>query len=170
MAAHEILLSLIPVFGLAIIVVVQIALAFVQPARLPWWSLAWATIVGIGFSTIATTWVAPSNVADLVANEVVNIGATTAFAFGYFNFVNLGYTSLRIRMLRRLRTTAHGPGLGGLRSRYDSDELLDLRLARLVRVGELAFDGERYHLASRRRVLLLANVLHAVRRLLRIER
>jgi hypothetical protein len=76
--------------------------------------------------------------------------AYVALAFGFWAFLNLNMTSLRIRMLRELLHSEHGMSRVELFGRYSAEEFLRRRLARLERSGDLAFGGGYYSLGSHR--------------------
>ena len=96
-------IALAPVAALALTVVLQLALLRLQPHRLPWWSLAVAAAAGTAFAILATCWLAwDEPVSDIVGYALVNGATAIALAFGYFNFVNLNFTSLRVRLLREM--------------------------------------------------------------------
>jgi len=159
MAGDSLAIAVVSILALALTVVVHLALARLQPHRLPWWSLLMAAAVGLAFAVLLTIILVPGAPAEAVAYGLVNLGATGALAFGYFNFVNLNFTSLRVRMLRELADRDDGFSLGDLKARYDADAVLDLRLARLVEAGELRRDGEVYRLGRSGRILAIGRVL-----------
>lgn len=159
-------LTMIPIVALVAIVAVQLALTRLG-LRSPWFSLFIAALVGIIIALGATSiilWRSPAG--NLIASLIVNAGTTAALAFGYFNFVNLNYTSLRIRMLREFLDSDSGLSIDDLKGRYSAERVLQLRLDRLVRAGEVVRHGERYCLGDSRKFLRIAQVLFAIRRIL----
>ena len=69
----------------------------------------------------------------------VTLGLTyVALAFGFWAFLNLNMTSLRIRMLRELLHSERGMARAELLGRYSPEEFLRRRIARLERSGDLA--------------------------------
>lgn len=77
-----------------------------------------------------------------------------ALAFGFWAFLNLNMTSLRIRMLRELLHSDKGMSRAELFGRYSAEEFLRRRLARLERSGDLApFEGQ-YSLGSRKLIFV----------------
>jgi hypothetical protein len=77
--------------------------------------------------------------------------ATTyiALAFGFWAFLNLNMTSLRIRMLREMLHAKRNMTRAELLDRYSPDEFLRRRLARLERSGQLMIKDGGYSLRSR---------------------
>jgi len=100
--------------------------------------------------------------ADL-AGLWATLGLTyVALAFGFWAFLNLNMTSLRIRMLRELLRSEHGMARAELFDRYSPEEFLRRRLVRLERSGDLAlFDGH-YSVRSRK-LLYVDNCLKVLR-------
>lgn len=89
---------------------------------------------------------------DGVAYLGLNLATFLALAYGYFNFVNLNMTSLRIRLLQEFLESPDGLTRDGVLERYDSRELVRRRIARLTEQGHLARSSDRF--LSRRSVLL----------------
>ena len=89
---------------------------------------------------------------DRAALLALNLLTYLGLAFGYFSFVNLNIASLRIRMLQEL--LAAGGSLPGdrLLACYNTDEVILLRIDRLLRGGHLIeaqgriYSGKRYFL------------------------
>ena len=82
---------------------------------------------------------------DQAAFVVLNAGAYGALGYCYFTFVNLTATSLRMRLLRELlKSTAPSLSTTALSSGYQAREVLDVRLDRLVKWGQIAVKNKRY--------------------------
>jgi hypothetical protein len=73
-----------------------------------------------------------------------------ALAFGFWAFLNLNMTSLRIRMLRELLHYDSGMSRAELFGRYSAEEFLRRRLARLERSRDLALSHGQYSVGSRK--------------------
>lgn len=71
-------------------------------------------------------------------------------AYGYANFVNLGYASVRVRIYRELLVSPGGIPVAILREQYDEEGMLVARLERLVEARDFVRDGTRYRLNKRR--------------------
>jgi hypothetical protein len=164
MLSSQMLLAAIPILALAAIVVLHLTMAWACPNRSPWWSLSIASLAGVILSVVATIYVSANlSVLEALSNMTVNGAAVGALAFCYFNFVNLNYTALRVRMLRDLPDHADGFSIDDLKVRYGADTILDLRLQRLISSGELSFDGSRYRLGRSRNLLLIGRVINSAR-------
>jgi hypothetical protein len=156
---HAMVLASVPILALALITLLHLGLSRLWPRRLPWRSLSIASAAGLACAAALTAALllrAPPS--ELAAYVFVNAGATAALAFGYFNFVNLNFTSLRVRMLRELNAIGC-LSISDIKVRYGADTVLDLRLARLVEAGELSFDGSVYRLGPSRRILMIGRIL-----------
>ena len=163
----SLLLAVVPIFALAAIVLLQIMMAWTWPNRSPWWSLSIASPIGMVLTVLATIVISIHHPdAEVLSYTMVNCAACIALAFCYFNFVNLNYTSLRIRMLRELLTHENGVSMDELKARYSADVVLDLRLKRLVSSNQLRFDGARYQLGGSRTLLAIGMLIDAIRSLL----
>jgi len=66
-----------------------------------------------------------------------------ALGYGFFHFVNMGETARRIRLLLELRENGPLPEAELLR-RYPASEILDARLGRLLRNGQVRLSEGRY--------------------------
>jgi hypothetical protein len=163
----SLMIAAVPLMALVPNIAVHLLLARLQPDRLPWHSIFLATLVALSF-TIAVTIILSRGmaVADATALLVINIGTSVALAFCYFTFVNLNYTSLRVRMLRDLVEKGGYFSLDDLMQRYDADAVLDIRLHRLVKAAELRLDGSRYRLGVSRKFLLIGAFLDLVTKVL----
>ena len=85
-----------------------------------------------------------------------------ALAFGFWAFLNLNMTSLRIRMLRELLHSGEGMSRAELFGRYSAEEFLRRRLARLQHAGDLALVDGNYRLGSRK-LLYVEHCLNILR-------
>jgi hypothetical protein len=83
-------------------------------------------------------------------------------AFGYWAFVNLNITSLRIRILREILHAGAGISRQQLTAEYSAEEFLRRRLERLRNGGQISFRDERWRLESRT-LPALAQVLGVIR-------
>lgn len=84
----------------------------------------------------------------VAANPAVYLG----LAYAFFNFINLGQSSIRIRVFQECRQRGGFIRHEELRGIYDEDAIRDGRLERLTRGGHIALDKGRWRLASSRLV------------------
>jgi hypothetical protein len=162
---HRPLVALAPVIGLAAYCVSHVVTARIIRGRNPYPALGIGALVGLAV-TIAVTLVACRRDAvsfvDTLALLGVNTLAALAFAFGYFNFVNLTIASLRIRILEELAEAGGRLPRAALLDRYGTASVADLRLARLVGGGHLVERNGRLH-TGRLQFLLVARIFDGLR-------
>lgn len=70
-------------------------------------------------------------------------------AFLYFGVVNVGESSIRVRLLRELGKSAGPASEKDLLRVYNDGIILRIRLGRMVRNGQVSLEGGRYRLRSR---------------------
>jgi hypothetical protein len=165
---HRPLVALAPVIGLAAYCLSHVITARIIRGRNPYPALAIGALVGLA-ATIAITLAACRRDAvplvDTLALVGVNTLAALAFAFGYFNFVNLTVASLRIRILEELAEAGGRLPRAALLDRYGTSSVADLRLARLLGGGHLVERNGRLH-TGRLQFLLVARIFDGLRRLI----
>jgi hypothetical protein len=165
MTDHRPLVALAPVIGLAADCVSHVIAARMIRGRNPYPALAVGALVGL-VVTVAMTLAACSRGAtsfiDMLALVGLNIVASLAFAFGYFNFVNLTVASLRIRILEELVESGGRLSRAALLQRYGTSSVADLRLSRLVGGGHLVERNGRLH-TGRLQFLLVARIFDGLR-------
>lgn len=148
----RLVLAALPVLALALNVVVQIARYRTARHGTAWPSLFEGMAAGM-LATLAGSWLvsepAELETADRLGLTLLNGLAFFALAFGYFSFVNLNYTSLRIRLLRELLHQDGHLEPGEVMRRYDVDSVIALRLERLTQAGTLSQQSGRYVLGPR---------------------
>lgn len=162
---HEPIIALAPVLGLAVDCGTHLVAARIIRGRNPYPSLAVGALAGL-VATIAITFVACRHDAvstvDTLALVGMNATASLAFAFGYFNFVNLTVASLRIRLLEELADAGGRMARAALLDRYGTTSVADLRLGRLVQGGHLVERNGRLH-TGRLQFLLVARIFDGLR-------
>lgn len=149
------LLTFAPIIGLGTNCLTHIVCRKLFGLRISF-SLAGGFLLGLlVVAVIVATYVpALASTADL-AGLWTTLGLTyVALAFGFWAFLNLNMTSLRIRMLRELLHSEHGMARAELFGRYSAEEFLRRRVARLERSGDLALVDGHYSLGSRKLLYL----------------
>ena len=152
-------ISFSPVFALAVATLGLFVMARLLPARL--W-MAEFLCLGIGAAAAAALLyrchARPHDYAYFVL-------AYVPLGFCFFQFNNLGETSIRFRMIRECLERGGQIELKELRQIYDSKELMRLRMERLETSGNVAWKEDRMVLQSA--VLrLISHVVSALRWLL----
>ena len=159
------LLSFAPIIGLGTNCLMHILCRKVLGLR-----TGYALVCGFLLGLVIMAVVAAANVPAAISTvDLAGLWATlgltyVALAFGFWAFLNLNMTSLRIRMLRELLHSEHGMSQTELFGRYSAEEFLRRRLARLERSGDLVFVDARYRLGSQKLLYLdrCLKVLRAV--------
>lgn len=165
---HRPLIAVAPVLGLAVYCLTHVVAARIIRGRSPYPALAIGALAGL-VATIAITSLAcrrdAVSTVDTLAFVGMNAIASLAFAFGYFNFVNLTVASLRIRILEELADAGGRLPRADLLGRYGTASVADLRLERLVGGGHLVERNGRLH-TGRLQFLLVARIFDGLRRLI----
>lgn len=81
----------------------------------------------------------------LVLAGVVNIPLFICLAYCYYNFVNLGHASIRIRIYAECRERGGRVPAGHLARVYNDELLKEARLRRLLEDGDMICRGDCYH-------------------------
>jgi hypothetical protein len=162
------LLVAAPILGLAVYCVSQVALSRLRHAAAPYASLTGGFLCGLfavmGIAAAALARMQPP-VMDSLGFLAINLLTYLAFAFGYFNFVNLNIASVRIRVLQELWLSGGCMAKDRLRALYNTDGVIALRLERLTRGGHLLERQGRYYTGNLR-FLLVAKLFDGLRRLI----
>lgn len=154
------MLALAPLIGLFADTLTQIASCHLT--RRPALSIALGALAGLGVTgaVIGST----RSLAGWPGGAVA-LMTYAALAFGFWAFLNLNLTSLRIRLLREALHQPVGMPLEEILRRYSSDETLARRLERLKKNGQLAHSSGRWYL-NRSSFLIIARILEGTRALL----
>jgi hypothetical protein len=100
--------------------------------------------VSVGLSLLASTRL--SLVAgEMTAYMLFNITTFLILAFGYFNLVQMNLSSLRLRIANELSDSPGGMSAEQLLVLYSGRAIVDERLARLSRGGQIILRDGRYH-------------------------
>jgi hypothetical protein len=95
----------------------------------------------------------------------VNLPIFLCLSYCYYNFIQLGQTSIRIRMYTEIASRPGGVVISEIEREYDEAALTELRLQRLVESGDVIARSERY-VIGQGRLLLIANVIWAAKHFL----
>ena len=120
-----------------------------------------AIIIGFGIG-ITLLIVIEFLLADTFNSVFANILTYSCLGYCYFHFVNLGETARRIRILRELADSRQGLSIEGLLKVYNSKEILDKRIARLVKNGQIKYSDGRYYI-GKPIMLLFAKIIIAMK-------
>jgi len=143
-------LTLAPVFGLAVNIAVQfvisrlpLAIGKVRRQFLSFGCGLAATALRLGPELYSAGFTLP----DAIGCFALHLLAYAMAGFIFFNVINLNISSLRIRMLKEyLREHPQPLPDRVLREKYPARAMLDARLARLVSGGQVILRNGRYHI------------------------
>lgn len=153
-------LIVIPLIALTADVAIQMTVFRSSGRRDPWGSILLGFLGGLAFSVLASIGAIGSlESADAVAVVLMNAVSFIALGHGYFNFVNLHLTSLRVRFLRELVRFDKAVTTEELLGAYDARQALTLRLNRLLEKRQLSEREGRYYVERMNSFLILVNIL-----------
>jgi hypothetical protein len=143
-------ITIAPLAGLALAVLVQIVVVRVSRGKVGasiiigiFCGLA-ATLAAIGLGRAGTS----GATGGFVDTWLLGGATYLAFAFGFWAFLNLNITSMRIRMLRQLLRAGGRMALSDMAVSYTRAERLRRRLARLENGGQIMCEDGRWQLKS----------------------
>lgn len=155
-----------PVAGLALMCISHALMCRANP-QLPLLNgLAAAGMVGLAGVVLACLVAALAGQSWLSAGLtlcLVDLPIYACLAYGYANFVNLGQSSVRVRIYRELLGCPEGIEGRTLRAEYDENAMLQARLERLVAAGDLRLEEGRYTV-GRGRLIAIATVVFGLKR------
>lgn len=150
---------IIPIVGLAVNVIVQI-LSFRYFVRQ---SLMRSIIFGFISGLCGVILLAAGIPAGIKSGfwdvMILHVLSYIALGYCYFHFINLGETALRIRIMRELREAPQGLSLDELLARYGTKEIIDRRISRLQRNGQIIAKGNKYYLRSPTMLIMAKSIL-----------
>ena len=145
-------LSLAPLVGLAVDVVAHLAATWIlrlpklYPRLLVGAAAGGAATFAIALWAVRTLALPMSDAAALVAFECATFAI---LSFGYFNFVQLNISSLRVRIANEIFDSPQGLDAAEIMSLYNARRVVDERLERLARGNQIVErDGRYYHRKS----------------------
>jgi len=102
---------------------------------------------------------------EMAAIFLVDAPTYLALSYCSYSFVQLGQTSIRIRMYSEIASNPSGVSVDEMKREYDDKAVLEVRLQRLLESGDIILKNGRYFL-GRRRFLHVSNLLFAAKRFL----
>lgn len=143
-------ITLAPVAGLALTVLTQIVVVHVSRGK-----VGASIIIGIfcglavTLAVIALGRAETSGATDgFVDTWLLGVTTYLALAFGFWAFLNLNITSMRIRILRQLLRAGGRMALSDMAVSYTPAERLRRRLERLEKGGQIMGENGRWRLRS----------------------
>lgn len=93
--------------------------------------------------------------AEFYSIFTINIIIYLSLNYCYFNFVNMGETARRIRILWEINDSKDGLTMEEILQKYNSKEIVEKRLDRLISSGQVIVQNSRYF--AGKPVMLLAS-------------
>ena len=94
---------------------------------------------------------------------VVNTLTYGALSYCYFNFVNLGQSSIRIRLYAEIAASGQGVSIAEMAREYNEEALMKMRLQRLRESGDIVEKDGRYFV-GRSRLVFIGHVIFGAKR------
>ena len=151
------LLVFASVIALGINVIAQIVVCQMTRGKKIYLTILCGLAVGLvavtTFTILATKHNREMEPYDDYAYLIFNVLCYVSLSYGYFQFVGLNVTSLRIRIAKELLAAGGRKPIEALLGEYNADEVIDVRLHRLIDSEQLALKDGRYF--SGRKVFFL---------------
>lgn len=96
---------------------------------------------------------------DGLGLAVADLVIYTCLGYFYYNFISLGETGRRVRLMWELHEAPRGLTMEELLARYPAGEVFSQRLGRLLRKGQVRLHGDRYRIANPTMLLLTRAIL-----------
>ena len=99
---------------------------------------------------------------DFMALVFVNFSIYSMFSYWYFIFITLAETAIRTRLLIELDISKEGLSAEEMLAKYNTRELIDKRINRLIKNGEIIERRGRYYCGKSGLVLFgkFSNLMH----------
>lgn len=133
-----------------------LALGIVGIGNIPIIWLAWKWV----FAGLAGDWL------SIACGLILVIGTYHGLSFCYFNLLNLSETSLHVHILMELLLSGSAPAID-LEARYGVKEMMEVRVERMITLGQLRHHGDRF-VANNRTLLIVGRLIHFWRRVLKL--
>ena len=88
------------------------------------------------------------NFKEIAAILATNLITYLSLAYCYFNFINLGETARRIRIIRELYDAPKSLSLEEILERYNAKHILQMRIDRLINNKQLIYKNGRYYIGN----------------------
>jgi hypothetical protein len=160
------LLVTAPVIGLAAFCLAHIACSRLMGSRRPYFPVVAGCCTGLIVLTGMSAWLLHRlgvDRGDALALLTLNVLTYVGLAYGYFAFVNLNLTSLRIRMLSELLDHDGELATAVLLNGYSADHVAQIRLERLVAGGHFVGRHDRFQRGPKSGFFVLAGTIARLR-------
>jgi len=159
---------LCPILALAVNVITQV-LAFRATRGAHYFrSIVQGVLAGLLFLAVfeALFEAGAGSFGGLVATTLL-VHAPTYLALSYcaYNFIQLGQTSIRIRMYAEIASQPSGVSVEEMKREYNDQAMMQARLRRLIESGDIIEKDGRYFV-GRRRLVVISDIIVAAKRFL----
>ena len=165
---HEATTCLVPLIALLVNAISHIVFFRFTGGRSFMESGLKALLAGFCFLVITDLWLAtsaPPEARSLPQILLVHFPAYISLSYGYYNFAQLGQTSLRVNLLRILLKRPEGIPLASLTEQHGDQQAVPLRVERLVTTGDL-INRNGVLTIGRTRFVLTGQILFGLKRFL----
>ena len=109
--------------------------------------------------------VMPVSFMDFLMILLANAITYASLGYCYFHFINLGETARRIRILREIYDSKDGLTMEEILQKYNSKEIVDKRIGRLINNGQVLYKNGRYYIGNPT-MLIITKIIVAMKLLL----
>jgi hypothetical protein len=88
----------------------------------------------------------PISTINVFSVLITNLIIYLSLSYCYFHFVNLAVTARRIRLLRDLNNSEDGMTMDEILLQYNSRDMVQNRIERLVNSGQVIYKNNRYYI------------------------
>jgi len=85
---------------------------------------------------------------ERLALSLVNLAIYASLSYCYFSFITMGETARRVRLLCELYDAPDGLTREGILKRYNAEEVINIRLDRLLNNGQIILRDGRFYIGS----------------------
>jgi hypothetical protein len=167
----EFLPALLPVIGLAFLVLLHVAFVWIGVfGRHLGPLVASAVVYWIAVGALALNIMSAGQTDDRLPLAVLSVLSSIALSYCYFTFVNLTATSLRIRLLRLLVNDSElGRQPERLLQGYSVADIVDVRMSRLQSWGHAKPNGDRLVMSQKPLFYWLGKIVRFARFVLGVK-
>jgi hypothetical protein len=159
----SIVLSLSPALSLALGTIFHILVS--RLTKLPFWSgMFFSILFGSAASFLGVVVFEYALALPPIGFIFYFVVTSLCLGFCYFHFVNLGETSIRIRILKEFAAAQKGLGLEQIRQNYGEAALVQSRITRLIDAGALTINGEDIAVSSIK-LKMIYSIMNKLRKL-----
>jgi len=85
---------------------------------------------------------------EILSLSIVNCIIYFSMGYCYFNYINLGETARRIRILREIYDSKEGLSMEEILKRYNAKEIIERRIKRLLKNRQIIYKDGKYYIGK----------------------